>query len=119
MYVIPPDVQLWKSWQISSFESKYVFRSGSCTYVRYVQSDLCERANDDIGLRLHQMGVPRERPDQSHRLLFHRGQTVHILHKYMTHCEVHMYVWRVTALASEKRWLNICVSTFGMYIARR
>jgi len=39
-------------------------------------------------LRLHQMGVPRERPDQSHRLLFHRGQTVHILHKYMTHCEI-------------------------------
>ena len=32
-------------------------------------------------LRLHQMGVPRERPDQSHRLLFHIGQTVHILHK--------------------------------------
>ena len=32
-------------------------------------------------LRLRQMGVPRERPDQSHRLLFHIGQTVHILHK--------------------------------------
>ena len=30
-------------------------------------------------LRLRQMGVPRERPDQSHRLLFHKGQTVRIL----------------------------------------
>ena len=28
-------------------------------------------------------------------------------------------VSRVTALASKKRWLNICVSTFGMCIARR
>ncbi len=28
-------------------------------------------------LRLRQMGVPRERPDQSHRLLFHKGHTVH------------------------------------------